>query len=595
MSGFAENQGSSRRYYTCFVPGCTNTTVSTPDKIFIGLPRSDKLRKLWSNAARRDGPLISASGSACCEDHFTLEKDAENYMYQKLMGGKIRLKAKIVPHKFDCQRRSVQNSVSCLNRTALRRKRMLAEVLYNHPGPGASEYNNERDSCTEGGLEETDHAANSSATSQPDERPGGSSATTFLGLEENMQPVSVEMPPAAAEGMPVPTVKTCDRAVQTCSVNTEVGEAEQHAACNQSTQTSTSELFGEVAARPLLFNEKPVLPSVQRLRASSFIDADKSSDYVPSDSEAESCGSADPTDETFFKVMARKVIRNNIEKHPARYIGVPEELFGIISLLENRISFADRGQCLTKRDVIFMILYRLRQDTPSHLLADQFGVSAATVSRLLARFVPVIAVYVGALVVWPDQQTIRDRLPHVFLANFSSCESIIDCFEIQIEKPARSVSQSLSWSEYKKCNSVKYVISATPDGMINFISKGKPGRVSDMELVRSSGYLECLRRGVTVLADRGFKELATELARRGCSLVRPPSVQNGKQLDADEVVRMRTIAGVRIHIERVIARVRVFKMLSMHACTPLTMMDMLDDMVRIACGLVNLQDRITKS
>ena len=72
MSGFAENQGSSRRYYTCFVPGCTNTTVRTPDKIFIGLPRSDKLRKLWSNAAHRDGPLISASGSACCEDHFTV-------------------------------------------------------------------------------------------------------------------------------------------------------------------------------------------------------------------------------------------------------------------------------------------------------------------------------------------------------------------------------------------------------------------------------------------------------------------------------------------------------------------------------------------
>ena len=70
---------------------------------------------------------------------FQLEKDAENYTYQKLMGGKIRLKAHIVPHKFDCQGRSVQNSVACLNRTVLKRKRVLAEVLHNHPG--ASEYN----------------------------------------------------------------------------------------------------------------------------------------------------------------------------------------------------------------------------------------------------------------------------------------------------------------------------------------------------------------------------------------------------------------------------------------------------------------------
>ena len=50
----------------------SNTTVRTPHNIFIRLPRSDKLRELWSNAAHRDGPLISASGSACCEDYFTV-------------------------------------------------------------------------------------------------------------------------------------------------------------------------------------------------------------------------------------------------------------------------------------------------------------------------------------------------------------------------------------------------------------------------------------------------------------------------------------------------------------------------------------------
>ena len=36
------NQRVGKCYYSCLVPGCTNTSISVPDKIFIGFPRSDK-------------------------------------------------------------------------------------------------------------------------------------------------------------------------------------------------------------------------------------------------------------------------------------------------------------------------------------------------------------------------------------------------------------------------------------------------------------------------------------------------------------------------------------------------------------------------
>ncbi|XP_048524134.1 uncharacterized protein LOC109546422 isoform X2 [Dendroctonus ponderosae] len=39
----------------------------------------------------------------CCEDHFNLEQDMENYVRFKLMGGKILLKTGVIPHIFDCQ------------------------------------------------------------------------------------------------------------------------------------------------------------------------------------------------------------------------------------------------------------------------------------------------------------------------------------------------------------------------------------------------------------------------------------------------------------------------------------------------------------
>lgn len=66
---------------------------------------------------------------------------------------------------------------------------------------------------------------------------------------------------------------------------------------------------------------------------------------------------------------------------------------------------------------------------------------------------------------------------------YSSIQSIIDCLEIEIPKPSDPIKQSLTWSEYKKCNRLKYLISSTPDGFINFVS-GFNGRCSDVLIVK---------------------------------------------------------------------------------------------------------------
>ena len=84
------------------------------------------------------------------------------------------------------------------------------------------------------------------------------------------------------------------------------------------------------------------------------------------------------------------------------------------------------------------------------------------------------------------------------------------------------------------------------------------------------------------------------MTTRGCHLVRAASVGRDEQLPAKKVINMKIIAGLRIHVERVIRRIRVYKILDMHSCLPLSMMDILDDVVCIVCGLVNLQDRICK-
>ena len=52
-------------------------------------------------------------------------------MYHKMMGGRIRLKSHVVPHKFACQGRLAHTTAYICNRAALKRKRVLADVLHN--------------------------------------------------------------------------------------------------------------------------------------------------------------------------------------------------------------------------------------------------------------------------------------------------------------------------------------------------------------------------------------------------------------------------------------------------------------------------------
>lgn len=66
------------------------------------------------------------------------------------------------------------------------------------------------------------------------------------------------------------------------------------------------------------------------------------------------------------------------------------------------------------------------------------------------------------------------------------------------------------------------------------------------------------------MADRGFKHLEQCLKKAGITLVRPPSVETGVKMSKTEAKFTKQIASLRIHIERVIRRLREFRMLKPH-------------------------------
>ncbi|KAG5869250.1 hypothetical protein JTB14_009901 [Gonioctena quinquepunctata] len=139
---------------------------------------------------------------------------------------------------------------------------------------------------------------------------------------------------------------------------------------------------------------------------------------------------------------------------------------------------------------------------------------------------------------------------------------------------------------------MKYLISITPDGLINFISEGYGGRASDTIIFEDCGFLQYLSPRCSVMADRGFKNISHLLQGEGCQLIWPPSVTEGKAISKLEVIETKHIAALRINVERTIGRLRNFAMVALHACIGTKVIYLLDSIVVIACGMVNVQQKL---
>lgn len=119
-----------------------------------------------------------------------------------------------------------------------------------------------------------------------------------------------------------------------------------------------------------------------------------------------------------------------------------------------------------------------------------------------------------------------------------------------------------------------------------FVSAAYGGRCSDKFITMDSGILEYLQPGDEVMADRGFT-IRDILFERKVNLVILSFTKKGAQLTEEQVTSTRRIANVRIHVERAIRRLKVFKILSQ--VVPISLVPKVDKILRICSALVNLR------
>lgn len=296
--------------------------------------------------------------------------------------------------------------------------------------------------------------------------------------------------------------------------------------------------------------------------------------------------SRDDDDFRYYTGLTSRKIFNAIYQHlfsnvmaDMRYVGKKggDEVFG---------SFRRGGTTLlSQEEQLFLVLVRLRRGLHGRDLARRFGVSEATVSRIWDSWLPLMADRLQHIDIWPSKEYISNTMSAAFAAVCPETRVILDCTELRVEMASSFRAQSETFSSYKHYNTAKGLVGISPNGAVTFVSKLYGGRSSDKAIVRHCGILDLLEEGDGVMADRGF-DIEEDVAARGTLVLRmPPFLLGRAQLSVGDEVKTRQIAHLRIQVERVIRRIKVFKILA--SVFPLSMSSSLSQIWTICAYLTN--------
>ncbi len=237
------------------------------------------------------------------------------------------------------------------------------------------------------------------------------------------------------------------------------------------------------------------------------------------------------------------------------------------------------------RDQFLLVLMRLQLELLTHDLAQRFNISVGTCSTIFSTWIRFLSsTLADALLTWLPPDVITSNLPEMFKKGHRKTRCIIDCSEIFIERPKSLDVQAATWSDYKKHNTVKFLIAISPTGYIMFLSDCYGGRTSDQYICQNSTFYNKLEYGDEIMANQGF-QMKEDLLHHYCTLSIHPGTCAKSQMTANECKTTKEVANLCIH--RAINRLKTFRILK--NILPLTLLPYVDDIVHTCATLCNIQ------
>ncbi len=240
----------------------------------------------------------------------------------------------------------------------------------------------------------------------------------------------------------------------------------------------------------------------------------------------------------------------------------------------------------TSRDKLLMTLLRLRRGIPLKDISDLFFIEKSWASKVFYTWIRFMSIQFSRLDnhIFVSAQEQEINKPKCF-SPFPDLRVIIDATEMRIQKPKNFSQQGNTYSEYKSCNTIKFLVGISCYGGLSFISEGFEGSISDRKLMMKSGLLEHLTPGDSLMADRGF-DVEDILNGLGVNLIIPAFLGQRKEFTARELLGSKMIASARIHVESFIGRVKQFRLMR-YTIPNNILMPYYSDMVKVCAHLVN--------
>ena len=253
------------------------------------------------------------------------------------------------------------------------------------------------------------------------------------------------------------------------------------------------------------------------------------------------------------------------------------------------------AKLMCTKDQLLLTLIKLRQNFDFQHISHLFDISSQDASAIFTHWINYTIFRLGSLVIWPHRDTLKEHMPENYKTDFPNTFVIIDCTELKTQKPSSLHRQSQCYSDYKSCTTLKGLVGVDPRGAVIFTSMLFCGSMSmsDKEITEESGFLKLLtdliqcgklQNGDGVMADKGF-HIQKQIEDVGLRLNIPPFASCSAQMKASDVTETVKIAKHRVHVERAIARIKQFKILS--GKISLSFFSIIDQIWLTCCLLTN--------
>jgi len=260
---------------------------------------------------------------------------------------------------------------------------------------------------------------------------------------------------------------------------------------------------------------------------------------------------------------------------------------------EKRLSRADRQRAigaghpfeLDERDQILLTVVWLRVYAIHEVLGYLFGVSDSTVSRTIARILPLLEEAGRDTMRMPDPGRKRRRQLDDLLRDTPELAVVIDSFEQKIQRPKAPDERGGFYSGKKKTHTLKSQIAVNEEtGAIVDVCESVPGPTADIKLLEASGLMAKLPQGVGGIGDLAYVGIET-LHPQGLG-ASPRRKPRGKSRSAEDVAYNTAFSRRRIIVENTIGRMRRYQSMTQ---TDRQHRQNHASRVRAVAGLVNRQ------